>query len=163
MRQTSGLIVVGVDGSAGSERALEWALREGALRGCAIEVVTTWPPEPSHAAGATPAVPIDHAVTAREIQDRTIDAVAGRLPDVFAGVSVAREIVEGSARDVLVEASRSADLVVVGSRGLGALIGAVMGSVSSAVVHAAVCPVVVIGGVADTATGHADVAISARC
>lgn len=60
------------------------------------------------------------------------------------GVEICRILVEGDARDVLVKASRGAELLVVGSRGHGRAVGAVLGSVSSYCVHHAACPVVVV-------------------
>ena len=133
-----GLIVVGVDGSAHARRALDWAVAEARLRGGRCRLI--------HAhefglAGASPYVPIPVEELTRDAQavlDRELTYARE------AGCPVEGRVVLGGAAEALVEASGEADLLVVGSRGRGGLLGALLGSVSSACVHHATCPVVVI-------------------
>ncbi|HVM67565.1 MAG TPA: universal stress protein [Acidimicrobiales bacterium] len=133
-------IVVGVDGSDSSRRALEWATGEALLRGATLEAVIAWhrPPEMSY-----PAVPIDNDFEgdARQALANELDAMLGP-----GAQGVVRRVEPGSAAPVLIEASRGADLLVVGSRGHGAFTGMLLGSVSRHCTAHAHCPVVVVRG-----------------
>lgn len=138
MSEPSGTIVIGVDGSAHSHRALAWALDEARLRGWRCILVhafdyglTGMSPYPGNA-------PQLIAEDAQELLDRNV-AWAKE-----SGVPVEGRLEFGSASRALVEAARGADLLVVGSRGRGGVAGALLGSVSSACVHHAACPVVVV-------------------
>jgi nucleotide-binding universal stress UspA family protein len=132
-------VVVGVDGSNSAQCALSWALDEVRRRQAAIEVVHAWtPPLLAVPTLAYDYGPFDEA--ARAILDAALDkADTSNLP-----VPVRRTIGTGSGGHVLVEAAKHADLVVVGSRGLGGFKGLLLGSVSHQVTHHARCPVVVI-------------------
>jgi len=129
-----GLIVVGVDGSPHARRALDWALRETALRSgrclliCAYDVGL-----------AIAATPVNAVIEAAEAVLEQEMAFARE-----SGCQVAGRVVAGPAAGALVEASSDADLLVVGSRGRGGLAGALLGSVSTASVHHAKCVVVVV-------------------
>lgn len=138
-------IVVGVDGSEPSERALAWALEEAQLRKLDVVVVTAVASATTLAWSMTTAVPlvsneeIEAAQAAVTEQVTTITAqLEGPAPEVTVRALV------GSPADVLLDAAEGADLVVVGSRGAGGFSRMVLGSVSSAVVHHAKCPVVVV-------------------
>jgi len=141
MTEGHGRIVVGVDGSRWSRKALVWAANEAKLRGDSLEVVTAWhvPPQPY------PAIPTyDFEGAAGETLDRELDAVVGPgAPDVV------RRVECGFAAQVLIEASRGADLLVVGSRGHGEFVGMLLGSVSRHCTARAHCPVVVVRGEED--------------
>jgi nucleotide-binding universal stress UspA family protein len=131
-------IVVGVDGSETSQRALGWALEEGRLRHVGVEVVHAWNP-PTHAVPTLPNAyaPFDEA--ARTVVDQAL-AHADTT-----GVPTVRPVVrQGSGGEVLVRLARGADLVIVGSRGLGGFKGLLLGSVSHHLSHHAPCPVIVI-------------------
>jgi nucleotide-binding universal stress UspA family protein len=119
-------VLVGVDGSAGSDAALTLAFAEAKLRGCELLVV--------HARAKV-------AVPAGATGD---PLAAGRLAgvvDEHDGVRVRREEVDGDPADALVRASVNAAAVVVGSRGRGALAGMLLGSVGRSLIHRAHCPV----------------------
>jgi nucleotide-binding universal stress UspA family protein len=132
-------IVIGVDGSGGSRRALEWALAEAALHGASVECVTAWDVPLSidgvYVSGFDAATFEADAVAA---QRAVLDAVDRQA------VTVTERVVRGGSARTLVHAADSADLLVVGARGLGALTGMLAGSVSQQVAHHATCPVVVV-------------------
>ena len=134
-----GRIVVGVDGSDASKNALAWAARQAALTGARLEAVTAWHVPPL-AYGTAPA-DYNFAPDARRAVDETISAVLGEHPDV----DVSPVVVEGLPTPALLHAAAGADLLVVGSRGHGALTGVLLGSVSEHCVTHAPCPVVVVG------------------
>jgi nucleotide-binding universal stress UspA family protein len=136
-------IVVGVDHSEGSRRALEWALDEARLRGARVEVVHAW---------SFPYLPTGPFVSAPLLSAEQLEADARVVLDA----SIAEVDVAGLAEPVepvlvcdgpanaLLERSKGADLLVVGSRGRGGFTGLLLGSVSQAVSQHAPCPVVIV-------------------
>lgn len=140
-----GRIVVGVDGSDTSREALRWAIKEAAFRGATLDVVHAWQPPfvggyPYTAATLDPAV-VEHA--ARHLLDTIVD---GEDASALSQPLIKILVCESPAR-ALIEASKGADMVVVGSRGRGGFVGLMLGSVSQQVVHHASCAVVVIPAV----------------
>lgn len=138
-------IIVGVDGSSHSTRALEWALKEGALRRAAVTVVTV-NSAPANPWTGTPAVQDAdpaHEQEMRQAAEELIRKAASQIGDAQPTSVTVRAITGFPAKD-LIAASRDADLLVVGSRGAGGFARLVMGSVSGQVVQHAHCPVVVI-------------------
>ena len=135
-------IVVGIDGSEGARRALRWALEEAVLRHAQVEVVHAWhlpyvSGDPFVATAFDPALYED---AARTLLDNAVDR-----EDISGLVAPPeRTLVCGSAAPALLDAGKAADLVVVGSRGLGGFTGLLLGSVSHQVAHHAECPVVVV-------------------
>lgn len=143
--QTSGehehRIVVGVDGSDPSKAALAWAIRQGRLTGATVEAVIAWELPVNYGTPA-PLMPprTDFEKIAREVIFLAIADVSS--PDDQ--VTIRRKVVEGNAPRILLDASAGADLLVVGSRGHGGFVEALLGSVGQHCVHHATCPVVVI-------------------
>jgi nucleotide-binding universal stress UspA family protein len=139
----AGRVVVGVDGSESSIRALQWAERQAKWIGATLEVVTAWTfPERPAPLGIVPHVPWPDELMAeaREKLDEVIE-------DVLSDTSKERvhaQIIRGSAAAVLLDVAHDADLLVVGSRGLGAFKDLLLGSVSEHCVRHANCPVVVV-------------------
>ena len=131
-------IVVGVDGSEPSKAALRWSVPIAAALGARIEAVIAWE-YPSTFAGPV-YVDTRPDVDAETIVRETLDGVFGsqRPP----GLTVVVE--QGPARNVLLDASDGAEMLVVGSRGHGGFVGLLLGSVSAACAEHAHCPVVVI-------------------
>lgn len=135
-----GRVVVGVDGSRTSRDALRWAAVEARARDADLDVVHGW------RRSVLPASPWigmypdlgDLESAGREILD---DVLADPALD---GLRVHAHLAHGTAGRALVERAEGAGLVVVGSRGLGRLSGALLGSVSRQVVHHAPCPVAVL-------------------
>lgn len=142
-RTGDGKVVVGVDDSISSQPALEWAAREAALRQEPLVIlyasalpISAWPVAPM------PTGFMEwQAEIGRDILDR-----AGKAAEQFShnSVPVTTEFAVATPTSALVEASREASMVVVGSRGQGALARTVLGSVSTGLVHRAHCPVVVV-------------------
>jgi nucleotide-binding universal stress UspA family protein len=135
------LIVVGVDGSQESVGALAWAARYGAACGARIHALLAWH-YPS-AVGPSPPGVAPESITdevEEEKSQQLMQAIAAGAPDAH----VEPVIGYGHPAEVLVNASREADLLVVGSRGHGAFTGMLVGSVSLHCVNHAFCPVVVV-------------------
>jgi nucleotide-binding universal stress UspA family protein len=138
-------IVVGVDGSASSERALGWAVRHAALEHVPLTVLAVHQVALSAWTGIPIRYPEDQPEEekARQAAQAAVDNLLGELGDARPA-SVTVRAVSGQPAQVLIEASRNADLVVVGSRGAGGFANLLTGSVSLQVVNHAASPVVVV-------------------
>jgi nucleotide-binding universal stress UspA family protein len=137
------LIVVGVDGSECGDAALRFAAEEAALRSARLRVVCAWEvPAMVFAGGwAFPADLIpEFERGAQDTGEKALSLVAGLQPDVDREARTAH----GPAGRVLLDEAEDADLLVVGSRGLGSFAGMLLGSVSQQVAHHARCPVVIV-------------------
>jgi nucleotide-binding universal stress UspA family protein len=133
-------IVVGVDGSEGSKKALRWAAHQAGLTGATLEAVIGW--EYPAFYGWAPAIPDDV-----DLGQIAADALERAIAEVFGPDRPARLVTRVVSRHpalALVEASEGAELLVVGSRGYGGFADALLGSVSTFCVHHADCPVTVI-------------------
>jgi nucleotide-binding universal stress UspA family protein len=135
----TGRIVVGIDGSEASLGALAWAARQADLTDSVLEIVMTW--EWPTSLGW--AVPVPEEFDPEAEVRRTLETAAGSVRDAHPGVAVDAQVVNGHPAPTLVEASKDADLLVVGSRGHGQFVGMVLGSVSEHCVANALCPVLV--------------------
>jgi len=133
-------IVVGVDGSESSFKALEWASRQAELAGSVVHAVAVWHWPANYGLAVPDPADLDLADAARSTLESALDVARKAHPDVEYQTSV----VQGYAAQVLVEESKGAELVVVGSRGHGELVGMLIGSVSEYCVTHAHCPVVVL-------------------
>ncbi|MFI1991079.1 universal stress protein [Actinoplanes sp. NPDC020271] len=138
-------IVVGVDNSDGSLEALRWALAHARLTGGTVEAVTAWqvPPMYAYAYGWTP-TGIDDAGIIRYAEKTLHETVEQAQGSDDQAVAVTTRIMEGPAAQVLLDAGKGADLMVLGSRGHGVFAGMLLGSVSQHCVQHATCPTVVI-------------------
>ncbi|MFI8265454.1 MULTISPECIES: universal stress protein [unclassified Streptomyces] len=136
------LIVVGVDGSNHSKEALRWAVAQAKAIGGRVHAVMSWQwnTNPFAVGTGTPDELVDAEETARRRLADTVASAVGTSP----GVPVFRRIEQGSPAQVLVDASKEADLTVVGTRGYGGFKGALLGSVSQQVVQYATSTVVVV-------------------
>ena len=142
----AGPIVVGHDGSTDADEALKWTLATAASLDTQVEVVRTWsidhiPPQFNEEHGFVPSF---EEVTARVRRD----LVAGtrRLIESHPNVEVTLRAALSQPAEALIESSKHARMVVVGSRGRGGFAGLVLGSVSSTCAAHAHCPVVVVPG-----------------
>lgn len=132
-------ILIGVDGSETSIEALRTAGRLGAALDLPILAVTTWVIDPVWG-GYLPVDPDTPEDLAQDLLARTVaTAFDGEPP-----VDLETRTLYGPAATALVDASREASMLVVGSRGLGGFRGMLLGSVSTACVQHAHCPVLVI-------------------
>jgi nucleotide-binding universal stress UspA family protein len=133
-RATRPVVVVGVDGSPCSIEALQWAARHAELTGAELLALMAW------------SLPEIYGYTPRDFKgeaDKALgDAIEKALGD-HPSVPVIAQVVEGHAAEALVEASRDAQLLVVGRHGHGTFTGMLLGSVSQHCVAQAHCPVVV--------------------
>ena len=136
----SGEIVVGVDGSASSLAALEWGAHQAELTKTALRAVTVWAWPTTYGYPVPVATGFDPAADAAKVLD---DAVAG-IRRAHPSVDLRTSVLEGATAKLLVEASKGAELLVVGSRGHGELAGMLLGSVSEHCAAHAHCPVLVI-------------------
>ncbi|CAL2067776.1 MULTISPECIES: universal stress protein [Streptomyces] len=139
-------IVVGVDGSEGSKHALNWAVRQAELTGGWVEAVIAWDVPQFHGAlGWMPPSSSDEAALEGRAQSEVTSAVEEAVA-AHPTVQVSTVARYGTPASVLLEASRDAALLVVGSRGLGGFKGLLLGSVAQHCVQHAHCPVLVLRG-----------------
>jgi nucleotide-binding universal stress UspA family protein len=136
-------IVVGVDGSAGSAVAFEWALRQAELTHADLTAVLAYSYELWWIDGGTDYEPQQIERKAVEARRRLDDMLAELIPE-GTSVTVHPIVVEGHVPTALLEIAREADLLVLGSRGRGELAGLLLGSVSQRCAERASCPVVVV-------------------
>ncbi len=132
-------IVVGVDGSPASERALDWAVAEAQRTGGSLHVVCAWV-FPMALGYAFTTTVHDVRQAAQDVVDRALTRVAELAP----GLAVTGETTEQLPAPALVAASKGAALLVVGSRGLGGFEELLLGSVSQFCTRRAACSVVVV-------------------
>lgn len=144
LQHPRGGIVVGDDGSQGARDALLFAAAEARRWGCTLRVVHAW----SIASEIRrTGWPTGYAPSMEELQASTLHEERRRVAELVGedpGVLVDVQAVHGPSAQALIEASRSADLVVVGSRGHGGFASLVLGSVAEQCVRHCHCPVVVV-------------------
>jgi nucleotide-binding universal stress UspA family protein len=144
-----GVVVCGIDGSPGSRYALQEAIRSAVRRGARVQAVAVYEPPEMWAAmswGALGDLPVPDAATlhqeglkvAQGVVDEVTTAMTGALPEITV------EARPGRAAEELVDVARSADELVVGHRGRGAIGSVVLGSVGLSCVLHAPCPVTVV-------------------
>lgn len=135
-------IAVGVDGSAGSKAALAWAIAQAErMPHGRVVAVSAWTPSvPSSGPWYESYMPADISAATRAELRAAIASARGEA----CRTDIEDCVVRGSAFGALMDAARTADVLVVGSRGLGGFKGLLLGSVSHQVVTYAPCPVVVV-------------------
>jgi nucleotide-binding universal stress UspA family protein len=139
------VIAVGVDGSAGAEPAITWAPDEARLHGDKVLLVPAWQfPAMGMTTYAGDPLPVFGREDIKTLAADVLAAASAYAKRRDPGVEVDSVLVEGHPAGGLIEASRGARLLVVGSRGLGGFKGMLMGLVSSSCVRHARCPVVVV-------------------
>jgi len=144
-------IIVGIDGSDHSRHALEWAIREAAVRHSPLTVLTVQQPTAGDwGMGVGAAVPIpypydpDLAQRALKLAQEQTETALEQAGPAARPPSVTVRAVVALPAEALLEAAADADMLVVGSRGAGGFKRLLLGSVSTQVTHHAHCPVVVI-------------------
>jgi nucleotide-binding universal stress UspA family protein len=135
-------IVVGVDGSEPSRRALDFACGQATATGQQVVMIRAWKPlgVPVDKHGDLPASMSATLLEEEEALDKSVAEARGRFPEL----DIVGEFIATSAGRALVDASNSATMVVVGTRGHSAVTETVMGSVSHHILHEAHCPVAVV-------------------
>lgn len=147
--QPSDRIVVGVDGSAPSDAAIRWAARETTMRHTSLTLLYVMPPVlPVWGYGYSLApLPPDFGEMQQEEGQRVLEAARGVAEAAVAPAEHLRwttELVAASPVPTLVDVTKDAQMIVVGSRGQGAWRRGLFGSVSTGLIHHAHCPVAVI-------------------
>ena len=132
-------VVVGVDGSAGSVRALKWAAEEAKARKTVLKVVFAW------SFLDQPQGTFDPNYGEEQARARLDEILASHAADLD-GVDVERLVVNDLPASALLDQAKGADALVVGSRGLGGFRGLLLGSVSQQVANHAPCAVVIVPG-----------------
>lgn len=134
-------IVVGVDGSAPSIKALEWAVEQARRTSAKVEAVQAWEVPTMYGSGMM-VLPggEEFDKSARQSLEAAVNHALGTRADV----EIEYHTVGGHPAKSLIDISEGADLLVVGSRGHGGFVGMLVGSVSHYVVSHATCPVVIV-------------------
>lgn len=135
----TGRIVVGIDGSPSSLDALAWAARQADLTGSILEIVMTWEWPSSYGW----AVPVPNDFDPEEDVRKSLESAVERVRTEHPALTIDSRLVSGHPAPILVEASKGADLLVVGSRGHGEFVGMLIGSVSEHCATNGHCPVLV--------------------
>jgi nucleotide-binding universal stress UspA family protein len=137
-------IVVGVDGSETAELAVRWAAAEARERGATLELVAAWEvPTNAYGFGFAP-ITEDVVKGLMKGADENIGKALDEVRNEAGDIEVMTTIREGQAAGVLLDESKDADLLVVGSRGMGGFRELLLGSVSQQCAHHATCPVVIV-------------------
>ncbi|MFG2363995.1 universal stress protein [Streptomyces mirabilis] len=147
-------VTVGLDGSPESRAAADWAVREAKLRGLPLKLVNVWEPAPTPIAQA----PLLGPETRQQWSEHIPREAAGELRAAHPGVDVLVEQITGRPAEVLTDATKDAEPLVLGSRGLSGMGGFVVGSVGLAVVARAERPVVLVRAEGDTSGTDSGVA-----
>jgi nucleotide-binding universal stress UspA family protein len=134
-------IVVGVDGSAPSIKALEWAIEQARRTSAKLEAVQAWEVPTMYGTGmmVLPGGEEFDKSAKQSLEAAVKQALAGKID-----VTVEYHTVGGHPAKTLIDMAEGADLLVVGSRGHGGFVGSLIGSVSHYCVNHATCPVVVV-------------------
>ncbi len=138
-----GQVVVGVDGSPTSEAAIQFAIEEASLRGRPLVAVHTWEEVFIDPELNDDKVAFDTTFLAERERELLAQRLAG-WQEKYPDVPITRIVSRGHPVRALLEYGEDAELIVVGSRGLGGYHGMLLGSTSQAIVHHAPCPVVVV-------------------
>jgi nucleotide-binding universal stress UspA family protein len=141
-------VVAGVDGSISSTRAMRWAASQAALWDCPLRLVhaNVWPWIQQPVVARTPSYYREGMTqAAQEWLRQAADVATETAPDI----TVSTDLITGTPAHVLIEESRRARLIVIGSRGLGGFAGLLAGSTAVALGAHASCPVAVIRGPAE--------------
>ncbi|MHB1130588.1 MAG: universal stress protein [Ilumatobacteraceae bacterium] len=136
-------IVVGIDGSPASLKAVVWAAHEAKLRNSEIEILHSWsmPFVVDPMAMMPMMFPVEEMVADA---NKIVAAAAAIVAGIESKIHVVTRVERGAASEHLITAGKSADLLVVGSRGHGGFAGLLLGSVAQQVANHAPCPVVIV-------------------
>lgn len=154
---TPGPIVVGLDGSAGSDAALDYALDEAVLRGLPVTAVEAWTPPDLWVTyeGLVPSAAEMQREALKAAREQVVRVTGIRAERGAPAVEVHVEAASGPASTVLERYAQGAEMLVVGHRGRGGVVSRLIGSIGlSSVIHAP-CTVVVVRRHAESASSGA--------
>jgi len=137
---TENRIVVGMDGSAGSAAAVRWAADQAIRQGAGLQVVNVW----VHDSALDDASANRTVAEARDVHLKALEAATAKVLDAHEGLDITYDVPQGDPGDTLVERSKGAALLVLGSHGTGKLRELLVGSVCKTALRHATCPVAVI-------------------
>jgi nucleotide-binding universal stress UspA family protein len=140
-----GPIVVGVDGSPASHEALRWALAEARRCDTSLKVVSAWMLPWGLGLGVQ--FPDSLPADLQRVAEQLVASMVQNLGAETRDIRIEQVVAEGEPAHVLLQAAKDAQLLVVGSRGLGGFRELMLGSVSQQCAHHASCPVVIVRGV----------------
>jgi nucleotide-binding universal stress UspA family protein len=141
--RSEGSVVVGIDGSEYSRRALRVAFQEASARGARLVAVHAWTVDYEEVVAGQGVAVVDGDQIAEQAHADAAESIAG-FAEEFPDVDVERVVLQGDPADIVLDHATDAQMVVVGSRGRGLVRGFLLGSVSQAVMHRAICPVLVV-------------------
>ena len=135
-------VVVGIDGSEESRAAFRFALDEARIRDLGVRAVAAWHvPAIAYAGGAyAPSVDVTEGIEAEA--RRSVEEIVAAEENP--GVEVEIAVRQGQAAEILLEEAKDADVLVVGSRGLGGFRGLLLGSVSQQCAQHSPCPITIL-------------------
>lgn len=139
MAQSAPIVLVGIDGSAESGRALRWAVDYVTRLGGVVHAVTVWH-QPVQFGYRLATTDLELEQRARKSLEDVVAPVRADFPEV----DLKTRLLRGHEVDELASLSHQADLLVLGHKGHGAFTGMMVGSVASKLVHHAHCPVTVV-------------------
>jgi nucleotide-binding universal stress UspA family protein len=141
-------VVVGADGSAPSQTAVEWAAEDAARRGCDLRIVHVYEPTEHYA----PSPEFEDSVReyGQDVLEKAAERARGRAP----WTEVSTSLVSGRVAEVLRREAEDAEQVVVGSRGLGGFAGLLLGSVTRSLAGHVAAPIVVVRDVPERVRGE---------
>src|SRR5271165_583073 len=159
-------VVVGVDGSEGSLRAVEWAAQEADRRKSPLRIVTVaaMPPRMQTEAPPLPGEPTNVGDELRGFSARALGAAATRADEVAPGLLIDTDMLTGAPAEAIADSGSGAQLLVVGARGMSGFAALILGSVSRYVAAHAPCPAIVVrtDGPADANEVHGEIAVGVR-
>jgi nucleotide-binding universal stress UspA family protein len=139
------MIIVGVDQSEAAKAASRWGAEEARIRNDELTLIHVWQPlDFVFPASALSVPPIDYHDDLEQNAQQVMEAALLELGDAAAGLDVRTRVIEGSVAGSLLEAAEGAELLVVGSHGRGAVLGALLGSVSQQCAHHTPCPLAIV-------------------
>lgn len=137
-------VVVGVDDSPLGEVAVAFAFDYASRHGLRLHAVHAWDIPPYDVLATTATTPVASLKELAEVEERIASEALAGFRDAYPDVEVEEHLVKGASAKAILDAATSAAMIVVGSRGHGEFTGAVLGSVSQAVLHRAKVPVAVV-------------------
>ena len=159
-------VVVGVDGSEGSLRAVEWAAREAGLRKAPLRIVTVpaMPPRMQAEAPPLPGEPTNVADELRSFAEQALAAAVLKAEEIAPGLLIDTDMLTGAPAEAIAASGSGAQLLVVGDRGMSGFAALILGSVSRYVAAHAPCPAIVVrtDAPADANEVHGEIVVGVR-